>query len=202
MNRSRCTKLEAVDVVSALFQFCFWLAHTYGRVAKPDPGVTFDPHKLMDVGKVEKASLKERQELEELLDREAEEAELVRQRLAEAKLTIEELQAERAALMEAVAVAKKAAELVPVEAHDWSEAETRLYKIDGLLAEAGWLLLEDRDREFEVTGMPSNSGVGFVDYVLWGDDGCRWRWSRPSGQRWIPRSVSSKQSCMPIVWRR
>ena len=165
------SKLEAVDVVSALFQFSFWLAHTYGRVAKSDPGVTFDPHKLMDVGKAEKASLKERQELEERLDREAEEAELARQRLAEAKLTIEELEAERAALMEAVAAAKKAAELVPVEAHDWSEAETRLYKIDGLLAEAGWLLLEDRDREFEVTGMPSNSGVGFVDYVLWGDDG-------------------------------
>ena len=165
------SKLEAVDVVSALFQFSFWLAHTYGRVAKPDPGVTFDPHKLMDAGRAEKASLKERQELEERLDREAEEAELARQRLAEAKLTIEELGAERAALMEAVAAAKKAAELVPVEAHDWSEAETRLYKIDGLLAEAGWLLLEDRDREFEVTGMPSNSGVGFVDYVLWGDDG-------------------------------
>jgi len=50
-------KLEAVDVVSALFQFSYWLAHTYGRVAKPDPGVKFDPHKLMDVGKEEKASL-------------------------------------------------------------------------------------------------------------------------------------------------
>ena len=27
------------------------------------------------------------------------------------------------------------------------------------------------DREFEVTGMPNDSGQGFVDYVLWGDDG-------------------------------
>ena len=27
------------------------------------------------------------------------------------------------------------------------------------------------DREFPVTGMPNNTGEGFVDYVLWGDDG-------------------------------
>ena len=50
------TKLEAVDVVSALFHFSFWLAHTYGRVAKPDPGVTFDPHRLMDAGTCMEAS--------------------------------------------------------------------------------------------------------------------------------------------------
>jgi type I restriction enzyme R subunit len=164
-------KLEAVDVVSALFQFCLWLAHAYGRTVKPDPAAKFDPHKLMDAGKAEKASLKERQELEERLDREAEEAELARQRLAEAHLTIEELEAERAALMAEVAAAKKAAELVPVGVHDWSEAETRAYKIDALLAEAGWPLADERDREFPVKGMPSDSGEGFVDYVLWGDDG-------------------------------
>ena len=27
------------------------------------------------------------------------------------------------------------------------------------------------DREFPVTGMPNQQGTGFVDYVLWGDDG-------------------------------
>ena len=165
------TKLEAVEIVSALFQFCFWLAFTYGRSVKPDPAVKFDPHKLMDAGRAEKASLKERQELEERLDREAEEVELARRRLSEAHYTIEELEAERAALMAEVAAAKKAAEAVPDVDHDWSEAETRLYKIDALLAEAGWSLADTRDREYEVHGMPSDSGVGYVDYVLWGDDG-------------------------------
>ena len=43
--------------------------------------------------------------------------------------------------------------------------------IDLLLKEAGWPLDQARDREFEVTGMPNNQGKGFVDYVLWGDDG-------------------------------
>lgn len=55
--------------------------------------------------------------------------------------------------------------------HDYSEAETRQLIIDVLLAEAGWRLDEPRDREFPVTGMPSSSGQGAVDYVLWGADG-------------------------------
>ena len=55
--------------------------------------------------------------------------------------------------------------------HDYSEAETRDYFIDLLLKEAGWALTNPQDREFPVTGMPNNTGEGFVDYVLWGDDG-------------------------------
>jgi len=60
------------------------------------------------------------------------------------------------------------------DTHDYSEAETRDYFIDLLLKEAGWPLDQPRDREFEVAGMPNNQGKGFVDYVLWGDDGNRW----------------------------
>ncbi|MCK5672331.1 MAG: DEAD/DEAH box helicase family protein, partial [Spirochaetales bacterium] len=37
--------------------------------------------------------------------------------------------------------------------------------------DAGWKLDKERDREYEVTGMPNNKGIGFADYVLWGDDG-------------------------------
>src|SRR4030095_2856660 len=47
------------------------------------------------------------------------------------------------------------------------EAETRDYFIDLLLKEAGWPLDQPRDREFEVAGMPHNTGNGFRDYVLW-----------------------------------
>ncbi len=165
------TKYDAVGVISALFQFCHWLAFTYGRIDKPDPALKFDPHKLMTVDVTEKASLAERQELEERLNREVEEAESARQQLLEANHTIAELEAQRAELMTAVFAAKKVAEETPDEIHDWSEAETRVFKIDLLLAEAGWLLTDDRDREYPVEGMPNNSGEGFVDYVLWGDDG-------------------------------
>lgn len=57
------------------------------------------------------------------------------------------------------------------DSHDYSEAQTRDLIIDELLREAGWDLAEERDREFEVTGMPNAQGVGYVDYVLWGGDG-------------------------------
>ena len=63
------------------------------------------------------------------------------------------------------------AAVVVTDEHDYSEAETRDLFIDLLLREAGWPLVEARDREFEVTGMPNAQGRGFVDYVLWGADG-------------------------------
>src|SRR5439155_3392636 len=69
-----------------------------------------------------------------------------------------------------VAEAKKARAARP-DTHDYSEAQTRDYFIDLLLKETGWPLDQARDREFEVAGMPNKEGKGFVDYVLWGNDG-------------------------------
>ncbi|MXW75462.1 MAG: DUF4145 domain-containing protein [Acidimicrobiaceae bacterium] len=167
------SKLEAVEIVSALFQFCLWFAFTYGRTSKPSLSLRFNPHRLLDAGEAERASLRERQELEERLRDESEERTATQMRLAESARTVEELNAELAKLRAEVAAAKmKAAEAVPPEAFDWSEAETRKFKIDALLAEAGWTdLAEGRDTEYGVHGMPSESGVGYVDYVLWGADG-------------------------------
>lgn len=166
------SKLEAVEVLSALFQFCFWLAHTYGRELKPDPKLKFNPQKLTAARlAAEAATLKQRQELEQQLAAQAEQVATAKQRAAELAMTVEELEAKRAALIGEIAAAKKAADAVPLEAHDWSEFETRKYKIDALLAEAGWKLSDARDREYEVSGMPNNAGIGYVDYVLWGEDG-------------------------------
>jgi type I restriction enzyme R subunit len=69
-----------------------------------------------------------------------------------------------------LAEARKARAAEP-DTHDYSEAETRDQFIDLLLREAGWALTEPRDREFEVSGMPNEQQKGYVDYVLWGDDG-------------------------------
>ena len=165
------SRTDAVEVVSALFKISVWFAHTYGRTAKPNLRARFDPDLLPDKREVARRTLKERQDLEARLDREGAEAEQARAALAAAEHTIAELEAARAALMADVAAAKRAAEAVPAEAFDWSEYETRRWKIDVLLAEAGWKLTEARDREYPVTGMPSGSGEGFVDYVLWGEDG-------------------------------
>ena len=65
----------------------------------------------------------------------------------------------------------KAANAAKPDTHDYSEAETRDYFIDLLLKEAGWVLDQPQDREFEVSGMPNQQNKGFVGYVLLGDDG-------------------------------
>jgi len=69
-----------------------------------------------------------------------------------------------------IAATKKANQAAP-DTHDYNEEKTRDAFIDLLLHEAGWALDQERDREFPVIGMPNNTGEGFVDYVLWGNDG-------------------------------
>lgn len=51
-----------------------------------------------------------------------------------------------------------------------SEAETRKRYIDVALKESGWIIGKNVTEEEPVTGMPNASGVGYVDYVLWGKD--------------------------------
>ena len=60
----------------------------------------------------------------------------------------------------------------------YTEAQTRKLFIDLLLEEAGWKVIEREGAvvpncaciEIPVTGMPTESGNGFVDYVLYGSD--------------------------------
>lgn len=52
-----------------------------------------------------------------------------------------------------------------------SEAETRRMYIEADLAYAGWRAGVDLFSEFRVDGMPGKTGVGYVDYILCGDDG-------------------------------
>lgn len=52
-----------------------------------------------------------------------------------------------------------------------SELNTRKIYIDLELKLAGWEFGRDILEEYQVTGMPNNQGIGFVDYVLLGDNG-------------------------------
>lgn len=52
-----------------------------------------------------------------------------------------------------------------------SEFETRKRYIDVELKLSGWSFNSDIGEEVAVTGMPNNTGDGFVDYVLYGDNG-------------------------------
>jgi len=158
---------DAVVAVRELFHVGYWLARTYARQSRPEPGLTFDPERLPKSRPAPKHTLEELQRLAaDLADRDEKLAAL----LADRASLDQQLQQARAELAEA----KKANQATP-DAHDYSEAETRDYFIDLLLKEAGWAVDQPRDREFEVSGMPkltsASSALGYVDYVLWGDDG-------------------------------
>ncbi len=154
---------DAVMAVRELFHVSYWLARTYGRVARPAPGLAFDANVLPKAAPVPKQTVEQLQQLEIRLH---EKDEKLAGLLADKAALDEELLRLRAE----VAEAKKAATTQP-DTHDYSEAETRDYYIDLLLKEAGWPLDQERDREYPVEGMPNAEGKGFVDYVLWGDDG-------------------------------
>lgn len=55
--------------------------------------------------------------------------------------------------------------------HEIDEFETRKRYIDIELKLAGWEFGKDIGEEIEVNGMPNESGLGYVDYVLYGDNG-------------------------------
>ena len=81
-----------------------------------------------------------------------------------------EIEGELETLRERLAAIKAENETVP-ETRDWNENTTRSLIIDLALQRAGWPLDQEHDCEYEVMGMPNTSGVGYADYVLWGDDG-------------------------------
>lgn len=153
---------DALAATRELFHFCYWLARTYGQRARPAPSLQFSIALLPKATYAQPQSLDQLQKLEaQLHERDEKLSTLLSSHAA--------LNAELQALREQVAAAKKANTAQP-DTHDYSEAETRDYFIDLLLKEAGWEL-DHRNFEIEVSGMPNNAGQGFVDYVLWGDDG-------------------------------
>ncbi|MFY9409691.1 MAG: DEAD/DEAH box helicase family protein [Methanosarcina flavescens] len=161
-SNSPIKEYDSVTAVSELFHITYWLARTYGRQGNPEDGLSFNPEELPKTT-IPKQTIEQLQKLEESL---REKDEKLSELLADKSAMDEELKRLRVE----VAKAKEASTLLP-DTHDYSEAETRNYFIDLLLKEAGWSLDKDKDEEFEVSGMPNESGIGYVDYVLWGDDG-------------------------------
>ncbi|NDC74296.1 DUF4145 domain-containing protein [bacterium] len=149
--------------VKELFHVAYWLARTYAQGGKPAATLAFDPGALPKTAPLPKQTVEQLQKLEaQLHERDEKLSALLREK--------EELDDALKQAREDVAAAKKANSAQP-DTHDYSEAETRDTFIDLLLKETGWALDQTRDREFEVAGMPNTKGVGYVDYVLWGDDG-------------------------------
>ena len=149
---------HALNVVRELAHVLYWAGRTYLRKgAESLHGKTFDESLVptQEPGAAP-ASVEELDALKRDLDA-AEDAR-------------KEVEGELEALRERLAAIKAENETFP-ETRDWNESRTRRLMIDLALQRAGWPLDQQHDREYQVTGMPNASGVGYADYVLWGDDG-------------------------------
>jgi type I restriction enzyme R subunit len=160
-------RTDAVTATRELFHVCYWLARTYGQRARPAPDLRFVPE-LIPLPVAASATAPSQQSIDQLqkLETQLRDRDEKLSVLLSAKTALDD---ELLALRAEVAAAKKANTAQP-DTHDYSEAETRDYFIDLLLKEAGWHL-DAKNFEIEVSGMPNETGIGFVDYVLWGDDG-------------------------------
>ena len=149
---------KALDVVRELYHVLYWTGRTYLRKgAESLRGKTFDESLVPTVDPATTpASVQELQALKAQRDA-----------AAEAR---KEIESELEAVRERLAAIKAENGGVP-ETHDWNEDKTRTLIIDLDLERAGWPLDREQDREYAVTGMPNESGIGYADYVLWGDDG-------------------------------
>lgn len=154
----------ALDVLRELHHLMVWAAFHHSANPQAVPlKAAFDP------ALAKKAAPLTRGEVAQLAQKFAAQDEAHAKALAAKDEAVAVRDAEIAALREQIKAAQAANQAV--DDRDYSEAETRDRFIDVLLAEAGWPLADKQDREFEVTGMPTADGMGYVDYVLWGEDG-------------------------------
>ena len=90
----------------------------------------------------------------------------------ETDLKMDELMKENAVLREELTVRREEKQQTYVpKPLDFSEYKTRKIYIDTMLEDVGWIEGKNWMNEYEIPGMPNKSGVGYADYVLFGDDG-------------------------------
>lgn len=154
-------EFELISALEAVFSLVKWTAHFYTDCEK---NISFDK-RLIPAKSLISAKLRENEILkigEEFQAHFREKLEAARQRDAQ---EVARLKAELETLKN---LNKKD---VFKSDFDPSEAKTRQLYIDLLLQEVGWDLTGVNDKEYELRGMPTKSGGGYADYVLWGDNG-------------------------------
>jgi type I restriction enzyme R subunit len=158
---------DAVLAARELFQVLRWFALTYGRDPQRVRGFSFNADLLPSRDAATAQQAQSREQLQALADQLAERDQQLRDQRLAALASQEELDR----LRQEITALRRANEAAAVPEPDLSEFDTRRAYIDHYLEEAGWLHGLSCTHEHEVQGMPNASGQGFVDYVLWGDDG-------------------------------
>jgi type I restriction enzyme R subunit len=168
--------LEALQSLKNTFRFLSWLSKYYSET---NPDIALFDERYIPYGDTNDKNTKQLQELATTIEKEREEAkrlEKKQQLLAEENESLKKQLDDQKQLI-AERKENRSLEFTFEEAVPelTSEHQTRLVLIDLLLKEAGWdKLREGKELEYEVIGMPlttNPTGKGFVDYVLWDDNG-------------------------------
>lgn len=145
---------EATLSLHNLHQFVSWIDYCYSDeyTAKE-----FD-ESLLQHGEEKRVRPKELQDLYE--------------QLSSKDRRLEEMMKENEALRKVNTMKREAnTDQYDFQVDEISEFETRQKYIDLDLKLAGWEFGKNIVTEYQVTGMPNEQGIGFVDYVLLGDNG-------------------------------
>jgi type I restriction enzyme R subunit len=153
-TNSMITREEAILSLHHLHQFVSWIDYCY---SDEYTATDFD-ESLLQFGE------EKRERPEELKD--------LYERLSSKDKRLEEMMKENEQLR-ALLTAKREANTKEYhfQVDELSEWETRKKYIDLDLKLAGWEFKKDVVVEYPVVGMPNQEGVGYVDYVLFGDNG-------------------------------
>lgn len=153
-ENKKLSNQDALQSSWELFYFLYWLYMTYS-IDEPIKGLKFDPT-IIPKTTPEQAEIERlRKEIEKR------EQEILKK---------EDLIKENEELLAKVKQIKSQKRTNPKD-YNYNETKTRKYFIDVLLKEVGWDITKPDATEYEVSGMPNSKGLGYVDYVLWGDDG-------------------------------
>ena len=163
----RIPKQQSIASIKFVYRFIAWFYSCYSQ----------DPHALgyFDESIIKDFSDKEVpfEKLEELQNK-VEDINATSLREHKKLLEIEEENEKLKEKLKFISELKKRNTPVNIPPSQYTEQETRDLLIDADLREAGWNPTETNVREYEVVGMPKSvnpTGIGYVDYVLWGDNG-------------------------------
>ena len=160
------TSINSTDALHAarmLHAVLSWVARIYSRTAESMPPFDDSLVPRPTTALTSDRTAEQLQQLQGQLSQKDSELAAREERIKQTDEEISNLKSQIAELR------KSREKTVPVE--DISEATTRDLFIDVLIREAGWNPHGSNVCEYAVTGMPTPTGQGFVDYVLWGKDG-------------------------------
>lgn len=177
---NRVTSKEALISIRYCYDFTKWFAQTYSKTLPELPG-SFNEQFIPKLGEKQRQlkALQQEQEFAQQqliaqINKLQQEKETMLAKAAESEASLEDFKLQK---QQAVVKLKKQKQerLKPLPT-EFTEAETRNHLIDANLKEAGWFNLSaGRELEYPVNSMPISNdnprGNGFVDYVLWDDNG-------------------------------